>query len=105
MTHAEFQPNKLHEGDWLCIAYHSKMIICVLQVFEKKIQVSGMPSPLMYGEYWPIELTQDIINKANIGQIIQQMENDGKEHKYVHQVQHYLKDTNNPIEIKREFLS
>lgn len=94
MTNEEFMPKNLREGDWLCIAYHRDIKVCVLNVLDNKVVVSGMPSPLFFQEYWPLELTQETIDVAEISDVIKQMEEDGVEHLYVHQVQHYMTDKN-----------
>lgn len=91
MTHREFQPKKLRKGDYLSIALHSDWIIRVINVQEDRIAVTGMPHPLMYGEYWPVELTQEMLKKNNAQEIFD-IYKEEKELKYVHQFQHLLQD-------------
>ena len=73
MTNEEFMPKNLREGDWLCIAYHRDIKVCVLEVSDNKVVVSGMPSPLFFQEYWPLELTQETIDVAEISDVIKRV--------------------------------
>ena len=99
MTHGEFQPDKLNVGDWLCIAYHSNFRVKITYIDGRKVGVTNMPYPLMYGEYWPVELTLDIITKNQVEDVYNKYK-DKRELKYVHQLQKLLRELNIENEIE-----
>lgn len=89
MKNIEFMPKALSVGDWISVAYHPDFIGRVTEIVnEDCLRMEGMPYPLFFGEYWPIELTDKIIDKNGLKEF---RVPDDIECKYVHQLQHALR--------------
>lgn len=90
MTNKEFMPKNLAEGDWISVAYHPNLTGQVVKIIdEQRLLMSGMPGSSFFGEYWPVELTGEILELNNLnGFEIPE----GRECKYVHQLQAIMRE-------------
>lgn len=90
MTNKEFTPLNLSVGDWISVAYHPNIRGQVTEIIdEERLWMDGMPGSLFFGEYWPVELTDEILERNDLkGFEIPE----GRECKYVHQLQKIMRE-------------
>ena len=90
MTNKEFMPTNLAVGDWISVAYHPNMTGQITEIIdEDRLWMDGMPGSLFFGEYWPVEFTEKILELNNMkGFEIPE----GRECKYVHQLQKLMRE-------------